>query len=263
MSTKHYSLMPKLPAALPSLLIAFFLNVGLVMSPASSPPGAETLPPPKLSPAIFSSAMLSPTILSNLSPTPPRRLPQDPKQSTLHTSSLESHEGITISARPWTDAAQYKEKFRKKSPFTAGVLAVQVAFRNDSDQSVKVGLERIRLSFNLDEENRQELQPLKADEVAEAVLQPSGKDPTKRRRLPLPITTGGDKGKDFTQLKDEAQNAEVPTSVVAAHSTVQGLLYFDMQGQFDLLRTAHLYIPDVAVMGKSQGLTYFEIDLSR
>ena len=161
------------------------------------------------------------------------------------------------------DAAQYKEKFHKKSPFAAGVLAVQVAFRNDSDQSVKVGLDRIRLSFNLDEENRQELEPMKADEVADAVLHPGGKDPTKRRRLPLPITTGADKSKDFTELKDEAQNAAVPTSVVAAHSTVQGLLYFDMQGQFDLLHTAHLYVPDVAVMGKQEGLTYFEIDLSR
>jgi hypothetical protein len=40
------------------------------------------------------------------------------------------------------------------------------------------------------------------------------------------------------------------------------LLYFDLQGQFDLLNTAHLYVPDVAIMGKDEGLTYFEIDLS-
>jgi hypothetical protein len=161
------------------------------------------------------------------------------------------------------DPAQYKEKFPKKSPFTAGVLAVQVAFRNDSDQSVKVGLEHIRLSFNLDEENRQELEPMKAAEVADAVLHPGAKDPTKRVRLPLPITPSTNKGKDFQEIQNEAQNAAVPSSVVAAHSTVQGLLYFDMQGQFDLLHTAHLYIPDVAIMGKDQGLTYFEIDLSR
>ena len=33
-----------------------------------------------------------------------------PQQSTdLKTSSLESHEGMTITARPWTDPAQYKK----------------------------------------------------------------------------------------------------------------------------------------------------------
>jgi hypothetical protein len=188
--------------------------------------------------------------------------PRPAKPFVLQTSSLESHEGFTISARPWTQASQYKEKFPKKSPMTGGVLAVQVAFRNDSEQTVKVGLDRIRLSFNVDEDNRQELQPLKASEVADAILRPAAKDPTARRRLPLPINTTGNKGKEFTELQNQAQNAAVPTSVVAAHSTVQGLLYFDLQGQFDLLGTAHLYVPDVAIMGKPDGLTYFEIDLS-
>src|SRR5580700_1624823 len=185
------------------------------------------------------------------------------QQDTLRTSSLESHEGVTISAKPWTQAAQYKEKFPKKSPFAGGVMAVQVAIRNDSPESIKVALDRIRLSFQLDEDNRQELQPMKADEVADAVLRPASKDPTKTRRLPLPITTGTNKSKDFVALQTAAQNAAVPTSVVAAHSTVEGLLYFELDGQFDLLRTAHLYVPDIAVMGKDRSLTYFEIDLSR
>jgi hypothetical protein len=44
---------------------------------------------------------------------------------------------------------------------------------------------------------------------------------------------------------------------------VQGLLYFDLQGQFDLLSTAHLYVPDLLIMGKNSALTFFEIDLSR
>jgi hypothetical protein len=51
--------------------------------------------------------------------------------------------------------------------------------------------------------------------------------------------------------------------VIAPHSTVQGLLYFDLQGQFDLLNGARLYVPDVLVMENNRSLTYFEIDLSR
>ncbi len=228
MRNKHYNLMPKLVIVLPCLAGIFFMSSRAAVSQA---PGA-------------------------------RPQPGAARRSLLQTSSLESHEGVTISARPWMDAAQYKAKFPKKSPFTAGILAVMVAFRNDSDASVKVGLDRIRLSFHSDDENTQELQSLTAGQVADAILRPGSKDPT-RRRLPLPVTTGGNKGKDFAELQTEAQNAAVPTSVVAAHSTVQGLLYFDLQGQFDLLSSAHLYIPDVAVMGKTEGLTYFEIDLSR
>jgi len=30
-----------------------------------------------------------------------------------------------------------------------------------------------------------------------------------------------------------------------------------------MLTSARLYIPDIAIMGKNQSLTYFEIDLSR
>src|SRR6266566_7830250 len=65
--------------------------------------------------------------------------------SLLKTTSLESHEGMTITARPWTDPALYKEKFPKKSPFAAGIVAIQVAFRNDSDESMKINSRSIPL----------------------------------------------------------------------------------------------------------------------
>lgn len=184
---------------------------------------------------------------------------------SLKTASLQSHEGMTITARPWTDGALYKEKFPKKSPYAAGVLAVLVAFRNDSDDSVKINLDRIRLSLRIDEDNRQELAPLTAGEVADAVLRPAAKAPT-QRRLPFPLPASAPKtGKDknWTELQTQAQNAAIPTTVVAPHSTVQGLLYFDLQRQFELLNTSHLYIPDIVVMQKNRSLTYFEIDLSR
>lgn len=255
MRRTYYNPMRKILVAIPYVAAVSFINGWVVTSHAGPQQG-----PPMLSPA----GTTGPARVGQQTPLPgaPQGGPQNARQFTLQTSALESHEGVTISARPWTQAAQYKEKFPKKSPFTGGVLAVQVAFRNDSEQSLKVGLEQIRLSFNVDADDRQELQPLKAAEVADAILRPAAKDPTARRRLPLPITTSGNKSKEFTELQNEAQNAAVPTSVVAAHSTVQGLLYFDLQGQFDLLGTARLYIPNIAIMGKPEGITYFEIDLS-
>jgi hypothetical protein len=184
-------------------------------------------------------------------------------QSSLKTASLESHEGLTISALPWTDAAQYKEKFPKKSPLSAGVLAVQVVLRNDSDESMRVNLRRIRLTVLLDADNRQEVEALTADQVADAVLKPGAKDPTARRKLPIPVGgSSGGKDKHWTELQRQAQDAGVPTSVIAAHSSVQGLLYFDLQDQFDLLQTAHLYIPEITLMQQNHALTYFDIDLS-
>ena len=189
----------------------------------------------------------------------------DAQQSPLRTAALESHEGLTISATPWTDAAKYKEKFPKKSPYAAGILAVQVSIRNDSEDSVKVNLSRIRLTVHLDAGNTQELPSLSAEELMQAVLKPGGKDPTAtRKKLPLPVPipkSGKDKNADELQL--QAQEAGVPTGVIAPHSTVQGLLYFDLQNQFDLLDTAHLYVPELVLMRGNRALTYFDIDLGQ
>jgi len=187
------------------------------------------------------------------------------QQSALGTPALESHEGLTISALPWTNAALYKEKFPKKSPFSAGVLALQVVLRNDSDESMRVNLERIRLTVQLDAENRQEVQPLTPDQLADTVLKPAAKDPTKKRqKLPIPIgSSNAGRDKHWTELQRQAQDAGVPSSVIAAHSSVEGLLYFDVQNQFDLLQTAHLYIPEVTQMQQNHALTYFDVDLSR
>ncbi len=187
-------------------------------------------------------------------------------QDSLKAASLESHEGLTVSALPWTTASQYKEKFPKKSPFDGGVLAVQVNFRNESDESLRVNLEKIRLNVQIDEDNRQEVPSLTPEQCADAALKPKTKDPTATRgpRLPVPLPSKkGGRDKHWEELEKEADNAQIPTSVVAPHSTVQGLLYFDLGGQFDLLQTAHLYIPQIAKMNSTGSLTYFDIDLSR
>jgi hypothetical protein len=185
--------------------------------------------------------------------------------TTLKAAALESHEGVTISAQPWTDAATYKAKFPKKSPLAAGVVAIDTIIRNDSDDSMKVDLEQIRLNVAVSEDNRQALRSLTADDVADVATESRKKDPTASRRSPIPIPTGPKTGRDkhWTEMQKAAAEAAVGSSIVAPHHSVQGLLYFDLQGQFDLLNTAHLYIPDVRALEKNHPLVYFEIDLSR
>jgi len=183
--------------------------------------------------------------------------------SSLKTTSLESHEGMTITARPWTDTALYKEKFPKKSPFAAGIVAIQVVFRNDSDDSMKVNLERIRLNLTFSEEDHQALYPLASEEAADIITRPATKNLTAKR---LPIPLGGPKvGKDkkWIEVEQSIRDAGVQASVVAPHSSVQGLIYFDLRSQFELLNNAHLYVPEVVAIEKNHGLLYFEIDLSR
>ncbi len=188
-----------------------------------------------------------------------------PPQATLKAAALESHEGVTISAQPWTDPAQYKQKFPKKSPFAVGILAIQLTLRNDSEQSVKIDLESIRLNVLLSEDNRQGLLPLRPEDVADLVMNAGNKDPTaKRKTFPFPgnkPSVGHDK--HWTEIQEAASQAGMPGTIVPPQRSLQGLLYFNLQGQLDLLSTAHLYIPSVTALEKNHPLLYFEIDLSR
>lgn len=186
-------------------------------------------------------------------------------QATLKSAALESHEGVTISAQPWTDAATYKAKFPKKSPLGSGIVAIDTIIRNDSDDSMKIDLEQIRLNVTVSEDNRQALRSLTADDVADVMTDTGKHDPTASRRSPIPIPKGPKAGRDkhWTEAQKAAADAGLSSSIVAPHHSVQGLLYFDLQGQFDLLSTAHLYIPDIRALEKNHPLLYFEIDLSR
>jgi len=184
----------------------------------------------------------------------------------MRTSILDSHEGVTIGVEPWTQASRYKDKFPKKSPFAAGIVALKLSIRNDNDEAVKLNLHRIRLLVQLDPENRQELESLTADDVADAVLlRQNGKDPTVRR-LPIPLPINRPKptrDKNWEEFHGDCQNAGIPSGVIGAHSTMEGLVYFDLRGEWELLQTARLYVPDLQRMTSQQAILYFDIDFSR
>jgi len=188
------------------------------------------------------------------------------QQSTakpITTSSLDSHDGLTVAADPWLSAERYKSTFPKKSPYSAGVLAIKVTFRNDSDDSIRIGLNRIRLNLNFEENNRQDLPALNSEELADAVLHPKLKG-TSRPRVPIPLPSSpGGRDKHWEEYKKLAEDAGLHSSVVAPHASIEGLLYFDLQNQFELLGNAHLYIPDLTALEKDRNLMYFDIDLSR
>jgi hypothetical protein len=179
----------------------------------------------------------------------------------ITTSSLDSHDGLTVAADPWLSAERYKSTFSKKTPYAAGVLAIKVNFRNDSDDSIKIGLSRIRLNLTFDDNNRQDLPSLSSELLADAVLHPRIKGNKPRLPLPIPTSQGG-RDKHWQEYQKLAEDAGLHSSIVAPHSSIEGLLYFDLQGQFDLLSNARLYIPDLLALEKNRNLMYFDIDLS-
>jgi len=191
--------------------------------------------------------------------------PDAPKTTPMKSQFMDTHEGISISVDPWTQASEYKQKFSKKSPFSGGVVALQMTFKNDSNESVKIDVRSARLLLLMGEDNRQELSPLTAEDVADTVLlSNNGKDPTQRRN-PLPIPVGKprpSRDKNWTEFRDACQNAAVPSSVVAAHSTLVGLVYFDLRSEWDLLQNAKVYFPSLVTMSTRKPLSYFEIDLA-
>jgi hypothetical protein len=190
-----------------------------------------------------------------------------PRSATAsHATATDSHEGITIGIEPWTQESQYKKTFPKRTPLSKGVVAINVNFRNDTDQGMKVNLQSIRLIVQLSEDNRQELQSMSADDVADTVLlKNNGKDPTARRSpIPFPIPTklpSAARDSKWTEFRDQCQNAGVPSNIIAAHSSVEGLIYFDIRGETDLLQTAHLYLPNIVSMKDNQPVSYFDIPL--
>jgi hypothetical protein len=215
---------------------------------------------------IASSAVISvalPLAMFILSAKPPASAQQQSASKPITTASLDSHEGLTIAADPWISAERYQQAFPKKSPYAAGILAIKVTLRNDSAESIRVDIERIRLNLTFDDNNRQELPGLTSEQLADAVLHPRVKSPSKPRiPLPLPSSSGG-RDKNWEQFQKLAEDNGLHASILAPHSTTEGLLYFDLQNQFDLLANARLYIPNLFALEKNQALMYFDIDLSR
>src|SRR5258708_36206329 len=68
---------------------------------------------------------------------------QSPATKPITTSSLDSHDGLTVAADPLLSAERYKSTFSKKTPYAARGLAIKVNFRNNSAATITTGLRRI------------------------------------------------------------------------------------------------------------------------
>ena len=190
-------------------------------------------------------------------------LPAGAQSDPSSLPARDAHDGLTIAADPYADAARYKTRFGKKTPYDAGIVAIEVFFRNDNDKPIRVDLETIRLLLRPPGADRQRLDALTLEEVADRILNKGGPNPTVRRR-PIPVPGGGAKprkSKEWDELVAALRKAAVETDVLPPRSSVHGFLFFDIGSRYDWIPYARLYIADLKFMTDNKPLLFFELDL--
>jgi hypothetical protein len=181
---------------------------------------------------------------------------QDPASLPFH----DHHEGLLVAADPYLDAARAKAKFGKADPYAAGMLPVDVYFKNDTDNPLRVNLQTLRLEVAPPDEDRDQIVALTLQQVAVLIAHPGGaRNPTTSRiPVPLPIPKG-DKKED--KIVAELRPLSFDSDVLPPHSTLHGFCFFDMGHNFDLAQYSTLYIPDVTTIPSRKPLMYFEVPL--
>ena len=61
----------------------------------------------------------------------------------------DSHQDLLIAADPYVTAERYKDTFGKHSPYAAGIVAIDVYFRNDNNTPIRLNPDTIRLEISL------------------------------------------------------------------------------------------------------------------
>jgi len=176
----------------------------------------------------------------------------------------DTHDNVTIAADPYQEEARYKERFGKKNPYKVGILAVEVFIRNENDKPIRVNLENVRLLLAVPGAERQRLRPLRVEDVVDGILNKGGQKSNKPR-VPIPIPGRGPstgRGKDWDELETIMRSVAYENDILPPRSTVKGIFFFDMDGHYDWVEYARLYVPDLEFMHNHQGLLYFEVDLA-
>jgi hypothetical protein len=186
--------------------------------------------------------------------------PVAPQTNPAKLPAHDSHQGILVACDAYRSPKRAKKTFGKENPVKAGILPVEVYIRNSTRWPVAVKLGAVRLEVVTPGSSRDQLDPMSAGDVARDILHPKPASlGVPRPRLPIPIPEMGRGGK-WRKLRDKLQELSFPAAVVAPGATVHGFFYFDLAGDFDALRYARFYVPDMKFLGNTQPIMFFEAD---
>ncbi len=172
----------------------------------------------------------------------------------------DSHNGITISVKPCTDAAAAKDKFGKANPLPVGILPVEVFLHNETNQPVRIDLSTVQLAVHSADGQLQDIAWLSVRAVASAVAHPHGPSEPRQPRFPIAPPTGADSKAD--KIVEILQPLALDADVLPPQSVIHGFLFFDLDRDLSLAQNASLYVPDISTVPAKQPLMFFEVPLS-
>jgi hypothetical protein len=205
--------------------------------------------------AILAVALLFP--LGALSQT----APPDPLSVHPH----DAHQDLAIAADPYINGERYKKDvFGKNSFYAAGIIAIDVYFRNDNNAPIRLNQGTIQLVISQPGQERQRLGAISPEEVADRTLLTAGSNVRARRPFPFPGSPSitPPHNKEWSEMTTTLRAVALGTDLLPPHATTHGFIFFDMNHDFGAIHYAHLYIPDLAFMGDNKALFFFEIDLA-
>jgi|HubBroStandDraft_2_1064218.scaffolds.fasta_scaffold199239_2 hypothetical protein len=219
---------------------------------------------PMTTKTILLHAILAGALLFPLGATPRQNAPA--ADNPLSLPARDAHQNLTVAADPYLSATRYKkEVFGKKSPYDAGIVAIDVYLKNDNDLPIRVNPETVELIISQPGQDRQRLGALSPEDVADRALLTGNSNVKAPRRLPIPIpipSSGSRHTKEWTEMTTALRAVALGTDLLGPHSTTHGFLFFDLDHDFGAIHNSRLYIPDLTFMTTHQALFFFEIDLA-
>jgi hypothetical protein len=182
-----------------------------------------------------------------------------PAESSGANLPHDTHGGLTVSAKSYTDAALVKQKFGKENPLAVGILPVEVFLHNETLQPIKVDASTIQLSVNLPSGKHQDIDWLAPKEVSSAIAHPNGPPAPQSRRFPVGIGSITDKKTD--KVMETIGPLALDVDLVPPMGTIHGFLFFDLDRDLSLAADASLYVPDVTATPSNKPLMFFEVPL--
>jgi len=169
----------------------------------------------------------------------------------------DQHEGLTVSADPYLEAARAKEKFGKANPLPAGIVPVEVFLRNETAQPIRIPLNDIQLVIHFPDGQHQNLDRLEAADVAGIVAHPGGSPTPHASRFPVGVRVGADHKAD--QLAEILVPLALDADIVPPMATIHGFLFFNLGRDIALARQASLYLPEATMLPSNRPLMFFEV----
>jgi hypothetical protein len=187
-----------------------------------------------------------------------------PPPDPMSLPTRDAHQDVTVVADPYLRSARYtKELFGKDSFYNAGIVAIDVYFRNDNAAPIRLNPGTIQLVISQPDQERQRIGALSPEDVADRTLLKADSNIRAHRPFPFPTQgSGSGHSKDWMEMTATLRSVALGTDVLPPHATTHGFLFFDMNHDFSAIRNSHLYIPDLSFMTDNKALFFFEIDLA-